>query len=51
MTDFSLLYQKYAQDVFRFAYFLSGNQADAEDIVSEAFCALGTHPGQSGNPL
>ena len=29
MTDFSLLYQKYAQDVFRSAYFLSGNQADA----------------------
>lgn len=37
MTDFSSLYDKYAQDVFRFAYFLSGNQADAEDITSEAF--------------
>ncbi len=37
MTDFSLLYRKYAQDVFRFAYFLSGNQADAEDITSEVF--------------
>lgn len=37
MTDFSSLYQKYAQDVLRFAYFLSGNQADAEDITSEAF--------------
>jgi len=37
MTDFEALYQKYAQDVFRFALFLSGNRADAEDIASETF--------------
>jgi len=45
MTDFSSLYQKYAQDVFRFAYFLSGNRADAEDIVSEAFVRAWSAPG------
>lgn len=37
MNDFEALYQKYAQDVFRFAFFLSGNRADAEDIASETF--------------
>ena len=37
MTDFQVLYEKYAQDVFRFAYFLCGNRADAEDIASETF--------------
>ena len=45
MTDFSSLYRKYAQDVFRFAYFLSGNQADAEDIVSETFVRAWNAPG------
>jgi len=37
MTDFSALYQKYAPDVFRFALYLSGHRADAEDITSETF--------------
>ncbi len=37
MTDFSLLYEKYSADVFRFALYLSGNRADAEDITSETF--------------
>ncbi len=37
MTDFSSLYEKYAQDVFRFALYLSGNRSDAEDITSETF--------------
>ena len=45
MTDFSSLYRKYAQDVFRFAYFLSGNQADAEDIVSDTFVRAWNAPG------
>ena len=36
-TDFSALYQKYAPDVFRFAMYLSGNRAEAEDLTSEAF--------------
>ena len=36
-TDLSGLYRRYSQDVYRFAYWLSGNAADAEDITSETF--------------
>ena len=45
MTEFEALYQKYAQDVFRFAHFLSGNRADAEDIASETFVRAWSAPG------
>jgi RNA polymerase sigma-70 factor (ECF subfamily) len=45
MTDFEALYQKYAHDVFRFAFFLSGNRADAEDIASETFVRAWNAPG------
>ena len=31
------LYRRYSQDVYRFAYWLCGNAADAEDITSETF--------------
>ena len=31
------MYREYAQDVFRFAYYLSGNRALAEDITAETF--------------
>ncbi|MBY0507270.1 MAG: RNA polymerase sigma factor [Bryobacteraceae bacterium] len=37
MTDQSAMYRKYAPEVFRFALYLSGNHADAEDITSETF--------------
>lgn len=37
MLNFGDLYQRYAQDVFRFALYLSGNRTLAEDIVSETF--------------
>ena len=37
VTNFHALYQKYAQDVYRFAYWLCGNEQDAEDITSESF--------------
>jgi RNA polymerase sigma-70 factor (ECF subfamily) len=37
MIDFGDLYRKYAGNVFRFALYLSGNRADAEDITSETF--------------
>lgn len=37
MTNFHQLYEKYAADVYRFAYWLSGNAAEAEDITSETF--------------
>ena len=45
MTDFEALYQKHARDVFRFAFFLSGNRADAEDIASETFVRAWNTPG------
>jgi RNA polymerase sigma-70 factor (ECF subfamily) len=34
---FHELYEKYAPDVYRFAFWLSGSKADAEDITSETF--------------
>jgi RNA polymerase sigma-70 factor (ECF subfamily) len=44
MTDFNTLYKKYAPDVFRFAMYLSGNRAEAEDITSETFVRAWTAP-------
>src|SRR5215831_12506275 len=35
--DFSEIYERHAKDVHRFAYYLSGNQAIAEDLTSETF--------------
>ncbi|MGH9702147.1 MAG: RNA polymerase sigma factor [Candidatus Acidiferrales bacterium] len=43
-TDFNSLYQKYALDVLRFALYLSGNRAEAEDITSETFVRAWTSP-------
>jgi len=40
MVDFSELYRTYARDVHRFALFLSGDPAVADDIVSETFIRL-----------
>ena len=37
MTSFSELYARYAQDVHRFALYLSGDRHEAEDITSETF--------------
>lgn len=37
MPSFAALYAEHADDVFRFAYYLSANRAVAEDIVSETF--------------
>ena len=44
MTDLGLLYKKYAADVFRFALYLSGDRAEAEDITSETFVRAWTAP-------
>jgi RNA polymerase sigma-70 factor (ECF subfamily) len=44
MTDFSSLYRKYAPDVYRFALYLSGERAEAEDITSETFVRAWTSP-------
>jgi len=35
--DFSAVYERYVQDVYRFSLYLSGNQTLAEDITSETF--------------
>jgi RNA polymerase sigma-70 factor (ECF subfamily) len=35
--DFADIYSRYAQDVFRFAFYLSGNRTLAEDIAAETF--------------
>ena len=40
MTDFHDLYNKYANDIYRFALFLCGNEPDAEDITAETFTRL-----------
>jgi len=36
-TDFADFYRRHSPDVFRFAYYLCRNKADAEDIASETF--------------
>jgi len=35
--NFQELYESYAPDVYRFAFWLAGNRAEAEDITSETF--------------
>ena len=42
MTDFEDLYDRYARDVYRFALYLSGSKAQAEDIASETFVRVWT---------
>lgn len=42
MLDFGTLYRQYAPDVYRFALYLSGNAATAEDLTSETFVRLWT---------
>jgi RNA polymerase sigma-70 factor (ECF subfamily) len=37
MIDFDGIYRRYWPDVFRFALYLCGNAADAEDLTAEAF--------------
>ena len=40
MIDFSGLYRAHAPDLHRFAFYLSGDRALAEDLVSETFIRL-----------
>jgi RNA polymerase sigma-70 factor, ECF subfamily len=37
MLTLQELYEAYSKDIYRFAYWLCGNSADAEDITSETF--------------
>ena len=46
MMDLNTLYRKYAPDVHRFALYLSGNGAEAEDITAETFVRVWTSPGR-----
>lgn len=43
MLTFNQLYETYAEDVFRFAYWLSGNRHWADDITSETFIRAWVH--------
>jgi RNA polymerase sigma-70 factor (ECF subfamily) len=46
IVDFDSLYERYAQDVYRFAFYLSGDAALAKDIVSETFVRAWATPGE-----
>lgn len=43
-TTFHELYSRYAEDVYRFAHWLTGNADDARDITSETFVRAWTAP-------
>jgi len=43
-TSFHELYTRYADDVYRFAHWLTGNPDDARDITSETFVRVWTAP-------
>lgn len=45
MLDFHDLYASYAPEVYRFAYWLAGDLAEAEDITSETFIRAWRHLG------
>ncbi len=42
MSAFEELYERYARDVYRFALYLSGSSAQAEDITAETFVRVWT---------
>src|SRR5207248_4904212 len=42
MLDFGTLYGQYAPDVYRFALYLSGDPATAEDLTAETFVRIWT---------
>jgi RNA polymerase sigma-70 factor (ECF subfamily) len=44
--NFGGLFERYWPDVFRFALYLTGNRADAEDVASETFARAWAAPGQ-----
>lgn len=45
MIDFHSVYQRHAKDLYRFALYLSGDRALAEDLVADAFVRLWTASG------
>src|SRR4051795_12510572 len=44
MTGFHELYESYSRDVYRFALYLSGDPALADDITSETFIRVWSSP-------
>ena len=46
LIDFHSLYERYAPDVYRFALYLSGDAALADDITQEAFVRAWVMPGE-----
>jgi RNA polymerase sigma-70 factor (ECF subfamily) len=44
MTWFHELYESYSRDVYRFALYLSGDRALAEDVTSETFIRVWSSP-------
>src|SRR5512133_3852337 len=44
--NFGGLFERYWPDVFRFAVYLTGNRADAEDVASETFARAWAAPGE-----
>ncbi len=46
MTEFEALYERYARDVHRFALYLCGERAAAEDITSETFVRAWNSSGE-----
>ena len=45
LVDFHGIYERYSQDVYRFACFLSGNPSLAEEIAQETFVRAWITPG------
>ena len=46
IVDFRSLYERYAQDVYRFALYLCGDPLLAEDIAEETFVRAWVTPGE-----
>ena len=46
-TNFRELYKRYANDVFRFAFWLSGDPDTAKDITSETFVRIWTSESET----
>lgn len=49
-SAFDALYEKYKNTLLRMAYLVSGNMADAEDIVQETFVKCYVHIGELKKP-
>ncbi len=47
MLNFQDLYEAFAPDVYRFAFWLAGDEAEAGDITAETICCRCTWPMRS----